>query len=231
MAEGTQRRLAAILAADVAGYSRLVGADEEGTLSALQAHRNELIDGLIEQYGGSVANTAGDSILMEFPSAVDAVRCAVAIQQGIATRNIEVPQERRIEFRIGVNVGDVITQGKDLLGDGVNIAARLEGLSEPGGIALSSNAHEYIEGKVKILFSDDGEHEVKNIARPLRVWRWQPSGNYEVLISTANSAQLPLPDKPSIAVLPFNNMSGDPEQEYFADGMAEDIITALSRSP
>ena len=175
MADGTQRRLTTIVAADITGYSRLVGADEEGTLTALRAHRSELIDVLITQHDGRVANTAGDSILMEFPSTVDAVRCAIAIQQGMAARNSAVTQERRIEFRIGINVGDVIVQGDDLLGDGVNIAARLEGLSEPGGIALSSNAHNYVEGRVDTPFADDGEHKVKNITHPVRVWRWHPN--------------------------------------------------------
>jgi adenylate cyclase len=229
VAKGTQRRLTTIVAADIAGYSRLVGADEEGTLAALQGHRDELINELIGQYGGRVANTAGDSILMEFPSTVDAVRCAISIQQGMEARNTDVSPEGRIEFRIGINVGDVIVQGDDLLGDGVNIAARLEGLAEPGGIALSSNAHEYIDGKVKSGFTDGGEHAVKNIARPVRIWRWRRNGDDELSIPTTTEAPLPLPDKPSIAVLPFDNMSGDPEQEFFADGIAEDVITALSR--
>jgi adenylate cyclase len=223
--------LAAILAADVAGYSRLVGADEEGTLAALRAHRDGLIDELIGQHSGRVANTAGDSILMEFPSAVEAVRCAIAIQQGMEVRNNDVSPEDRIEFRIGINVGDVIVQGDDLLGDGVNIAARLEGLSEPGGIALSSNAHEHIEGKVKSHFTDGGEHDVKNITRPVRVWRWRRNDDDELSSTTTSEAPLPLPDKPSIAVLPFTNMSGDPEQDYFADGITEDIITGLSKLP
>ena len=217
------------MAADVAGYSRLVGADEEGTLAALLSHLTELIDDLIAQHGGRVANTAGDSILMDFPSAVNAVRCAIAIHQGMDGRNSALAQTERIEFRIGINVGDVIAQGDDLLGDGVNVAARLEGLAEPGGICLSHTVHDQARDRLDELFDDLGEQEVKNIARPVRVWKWSPTVS-EKAASVTTEQPLPLPDKPSIAVLPFDNMSGDPEQEYFADGIAEDVITALSRS-
>jgi adenylate cyclase len=226
MAEGANRRLTTIVAADIAGFSRLVGADEEGTLATLQAHRTDLIDILITQHGGRVANTAGDSILMEFPSAVNAVRCVIAIQQGMDGRNSALTQTERIEFRIGINVGDVITQGDDLLGDGVNVAARLEGLAEPGGICLSHTVHDQVRDRLDELFEDLGEQEFKNVARPVRVWKWSPTVSDKAV--SVDAIALPLPDKPSIAVRPFDNMSGDPVQEYFADGIAEDVITALS---
>jgi adenylate cyclase len=163
-----ERRLAAIVAVDIAGYSRLVGGDEEGTLRALRAHRNELIDPLIEQHGGHIANTAGDSYLLEFPSAVNAVRCSIAVQEGMEARNGEVEEDRRILFRIGINVGDVVVEGGDLLGDGVNIAACLEGLCRPGGVALSDDAYRYVRDRLDIAWKDGGEHQVKNIARPVR---------------------------------------------------------------
>lgn len=229
MSQGTQRRLAAIVAADVAGYSRLVGKDEEGTLAALRTHRRELIDPAIERHYGRVANTAGDSLLLEFNSVVDAVRCAIAIQSGLAERKAEWPEETHISMRVGINIGDVVTDGNDLLGEGVNIAARLEGLADPGGIALSDDAYRQVRDRMDIKWQDDGEHEVKNITRPLHVWRWSPEEKQESTDNSEVSDALELPDKPSIAVLPFDNMSGDPEQEYFADGIAEDIITALSR--
>jgi len=228
MADDTQRRLTTIVAADIASYSRLVRTDEEGTLAALRDHRDELIDNLIDQHSGRIANTAGDSILMEFPSTVDAVRCAIAMQQGMMSRNHDIASERRIAFRIGVNVGDVIAQGDDLMGDGVNIAARLESLSEPGGIALSSNAYEYIEGKVEARFTDGGEHTVKNISRPLRVWQWSPVVSTSAKPVPVKSPMTPR-DKPSIAVLPFDNKSRDTEQEYFADGITDEIVGGLAR--
>jgi adenylate cyclase len=218
-----ERRLAAILAADVAGYSRLMGADEEGTLAALKAIRRELGDPKVKEHRGRIVKTTGDGLLIAFSSVVDAVRCAVEVQQGMAERNADVPPERRIEFRIGVNLGDVIRDGRDIYGDGVNIAARLEAIAEPGGICVSGVVHDQVRDKLDIAFDDLGDQQVKNIARPVHIWRVKPGAK------PAISALPALPDKPSIAVLPFANMSGDPEQEYFADGMVEEIITALSR--
>jgi len=221
--ERAQRRLAAILAADVAGYSRLMGADEEGTLAQLKAHRRELVEPKINEHRGRIVKTTGDGMLVEFASVVDALRCATEIQRGMVERNIEVPSAERIEFRVGINVGDIIIDGNDIYGDGVNVAARLEGLADPGGICVSSRVQEDTRGKLDIPFEDGGEQRLKNIAWPVRVYRVQLSGD----AATAGPA-LPLPDRPSIAVLPFQNLSGDPEQEYFADGMVEDIITALA---
>ena len=222
-----QRRLAAILAADVAGYSRLMGADEEGTLARLKAHRRELIDPKIKEHRGRIVKTTGDGMLVEFASVVDAVRCAVDVQRGTAERNADVPPEKRIEFRVGINLGDIIIDGDDIHGDGVNIAARLEGLAQPGAVYISGTAYDQVRDKLDLAFEDMGEQQVKNIARPVRVFRipapvsGQPTASAEPVLA--------LPDKPSIAVLPFENMSGDPEQEFFSDGMAEDIITALSK--
>src|SRR5215472_3438707 len=218
------RRLAAILAADIAGYSRLMGEDEEGTLERLKALRRELIDPKIAEHHGRIVKTTGDGMLAEFASVVDAVRCAVEIQRGMAERNAAVPATKRIEYRIGVNLGDIILDDGDIFGDGVNVAARLEALASPGGICLASSAHEQVRDKLDLTFEDTGEQQVKNIARPVRVYRVRDVGPSAPVAPT-----LPLPDKPSIAVLPFANMSGDPEQEYFADGMVEEIITALSR--
>ncbi len=217
------RRLAAILAADVVGYSRLMGADEEGTLAALKQLRRKLADPKIEEHHGRIVKTTGDGLLVEFASVVDAVRCAVEVQREIAERNIGVHAERRIELRIGINVGDIIIDNEDIFGDGVNVAARLEALAEPGGICVSRAVHDQVRDKLDFAFEDRGEQQVKNIARPVHVYRVPISENAPA------TAPLPLPDKPSIAVLPFANMSGDPEQEYFADGMVEEIITALSR--
>ncbi len=223
MAEArVERRLAAILAADVVGYSRLMGADEEGTLASLKMHRRELIDPKIAQHRGRIVKTTGDGMLVEFASAVDAVRCAMEIQRTMAERNIDFPEERRVEFRIGINVGDVIIDGADIFGDGVNIAARVEALARPGAICVSENAYQQVKGKLALDVSDLGEQQLKNIAQPVRV--------YDVKLQDVPAAAvLKLPDKPSIAVLPFQNMSGDPEQEYFADGLVEDITTGLSR--
>jgi TolB-like protein/class 3 adenylate cyclase len=229
--ERMQRRLAAILAADVAGYSRLMGADEVGTLRELTLRRTTL-DGLIASHRGRIANTAGDSVLAEFGSAVDAVQCAVQAQAALAGANMGLSPDLQINFRIGIHVGDVMIKGGDLFGDGVNIAARLEGIAEPGGICMSDDAYRQVRGKVDTGFDDMGVQTLKNIAEPMRAWRMKLSSIVPPALQTAaieTGPALPLPDKPSIAVLPFQNMSGDPEQEYFADGMVEDIITALSR--
>jgi adenylate cyclase len=223
------RRLTAILAADVAGYSRLMGADEEGTHERLKAHLTELVNPKIDEHRGRVVKNTGDGFLAEFPSVVDAVRCAVEVQRGMAEREPEVPEERRIRFRIGINLGDVIAEEHDIFGDGVNVAARLEGLAEPGGICVSRVVRDQVRDKLDFAFEDMGEQQVKNIARPVRVYRVQDRAAPREQPSPASPQPLPLPDKPSIAVLPFANMSGDPEQEYFVDGMVEEIITALSR--
>jgi len=226
MAEAS-RKLAAILSADVVGYSRLMGVDEEATVAALNACRNIFKDE-IESRQGRVVDTAGDSVLAEFPSVVEAVRTAVQVQQALAQRNEGLPEDRRMEFRIGVNLGDVIVQDDGTIyGDGVNIAARLESLAEPGGICVSESAHMQVEGKLDAVFESIGEHEVKNIAKPVRAYR--VIAEAAAAASPSTDKPLALPDKPSIAVLPFANLSGDPEQEYFADGIAEDLITALSR--
>jgi TolB-like protein/class 3 adenylate cyclase len=222
----TTRRLAAILAADIVGYSRLMGLDEAGTVEALREHRGAA-DPLIAEHGGRVVKTTGDGLLIEFGSVVGAVECALGLQRPAAERNAGTPAERRMEWRIGIHIGDVLIEGDDILGDGVNIAARLEGIAEPGGICISEDAYRQVRGKVEAEFADLGEQSLKNIARPLRVYRFGSSSAAGQPISP--TAALPLPDKPSIAVLPFANMSGDPEQEYFADGMVEEIITALSR--
>ena len=223
------RKLTTIVAADVAGFSRLTGADEEGTLASLRAHRAELIDPKIAEHDGRIANTAGDSLLIEFPSVVGALRCMLEIQFGMAERNARIVEDRQILLRVGINVGDVIAEGDDLLGDGVNIAARLEALSERGGICLSRAVRDQIRDRMDIALEDLGEVEVKNIVRPVRVFRVRLDAAREVSASATTEPALPLPNKPSIAVLPFDNIGGDPEQEYFADGMVEDIITALSR--
>ncbi len=226
----TARRLAAIFAADVAGYSRLMGADEEGTLATLRGHRRELVDPLVARHQGRIVKTTGDGLLIEFASIVDAVRCAVVMQQGMEDRNANVDESQRIRFRVGINVGDVIVEDDDIFGDGVNVAARLEALAEPGEICVSATVREHVGEKLPIGFVDLGEHSVKNIARPVHVYR------IEARVEPKNAVQgepvqavLALPDRPSIAVLPFTNMGGDVEQEYFADGMVEDIITGLAR--
>jgi TolB-like protein/class 3 adenylate cyclase/Flp pilus assembly protein TadD len=233
-AERVERRLAAVLAADVAGYSRLMGGDEEGTLARLKAVRKALVDPTIAAHRGRIVKTTGDGMLVEFASAVDAVRGAVEVQRGMTEQNASVPQEQRIEFRIGIHVGDIIIDDNDIFGDGVNVAARVENVCEPGGVCVSGNAFEQIRGKINFTFDDLGEKKLKNIERPVRLYAVRDVPSIAPRTTTTispsdNSRPLPLPDKPSIAVLPFQNMSGDPEQEYFADGMVEEIITALSR--
>jgi len=220
--ERVVRRLAAILAADVVGYSRLMGVDEEGTLAALKSCRHELFDPKVAQYQGRIFKTTGDGALVEFASVVDAVRCALDIQRATAERNTDIPEDRRIEFRIGINIGDIIVDNDDVYGDGVNVAARIEPLAEPGAICLSDSAFQQIKGKLSLNATDMGEQQLKNIAQRIHVYGIHFDGQQ-------TRAALSLPDKPSVAVLPFQNMSGDPEQEYFADGMVEDIITGLSR--
>jgi adenylate cyclase len=232
--ERVERRLAAVLAADVAGYSRLMGRDEEGTLANLKSLRKTLFDPCIAAHRGRIVKTTGDGMLVEFASAVDAARCAVEVQRGMAAQNADLPQDTKIEFRIGIHVGDIIIDDNDIFGDGVNIAARLEGIAEPGGVCISDDAQRQVRGKVEIVFDDIGPQSLKNIAEPMRAWRVRLDGDAPSTAPAKPSAEtapaLALPEKPSIAVLPFQNMSGDPEQEHFADGMVEDIITGLSRS-
>lgn len=231
MPDRVDRRLAAILAADVVGYSLLMGADEEGTLRQLKAHRRELIDPQIAEYRGRIVKTTGDGMLVEFGSVVDAVRCAVNIQRGMTERNTETPAERRVLFRIGINVGDIISDDNDIYGDGVNVAARLEALAEPGGICVSGNVHDQVRDKLDFCFEDMGEQIVKNIARPIGVHRIDLAEKNAggATIAAGPKAALSSSNRPSLAVLPFANMSGDPEQEYFADGISEDIITGVSK--
>ena len=224
MSEGrVERRLAAILAADIVGYSRLMGEDEAGTARALREHR-AAANPLIAEHGGRIVKTTGDGALIEFGSVVGAVQCALTLQRLMAERNGGVPDDRRMDLRIGVHLGDVLVEDDDILGDGVNIAARLEGIAEPGGICISEDAFRQGRGKVDAEFHDIGEQSLKNIAQSLRVYRVR-LGSAAEPAATA----LPLPVKPSLAVLPFQNLSGDPEQEYFADGMVEEITTAIAR--
>jgi len=230
--ERSKRRLAAILSADVAGYSRLMEADESGTLAALKRFRAELIDPAIARYGGRIVGTAGDGLLCEFPSVVDAVQCAVDIQQATPAHNANLPEDRRMQLRIGVNLGDVLVEGDDIFGDGVNVAARLEALATPGTVLVSGTVQEQAAGKLPYAFEDLGERSVKNIARPVRVWQVGarvPTGSTPANASAGPASGVAPAERPTIAVLPFANMSGDPEQEYFADGITEDIITELSR--
>ena len=220
-----ERRLAAIMAADVAGYSRLIEADEEGALGRLKALRAEIIDPKIAEHRGRIVKTTGDGLLVEFASVVDALRCAAELQAAVAETNSSLPLERRIDFRIGIHQGDIVVEDGDIFGDGVNVAARLEALAEPGGICVSARVQEDAAGRLDLSFTDLGEQNLKNSARPIRAYRVLSKG-----FPTATArAPLPLPDKPSIAVLPFQNIGGDPEQEVFADGMVEDITTALSK--
>jgi adenylate cyclase len=231
--ERVERRLAAIFAADVAGYSRLMGQDEAGTLARLRAHRRELIDPKIAEHKGRIVKTTGDGLLAEFPSVVEAFACAVAVQRGMAELNAPIPKDQRIDFRVGLHQGDIIVEDGDIFGEGVNLAARLEGLAEPGGICVSARVESDANGKVEdVAFDDLGEQRLKNIARPMRVYRVR-LGRIESRPSPPLVEPAPVlapPDKPSIAVLPFQNMSGDPEQEYFADGMVEEITTASIRA-
>jgi adenylate cyclase len=222
-----ERRLAAIVAADVVGYSRLMGADEEGTLAELKRYRRDLIDPTIAAHNGRIVKTTGDGMLILFASVVDAVQCAVQIQQGMAELNADVPMERRIEFRAGINVGDIIIDGDDIFGDGVNVAARLESLADPGGICVSRKVQEEVRDKLDIAFEDAGERELKNIVRPIRVFRIQvgTSGDHKVAVPNPAAHD----ERLSVVVLPFANFSSDPEQEFFADGIVEDLTTDLSR--
>jgi adenylate cyclase len=224
----SQRRLAVILAADVAGYSRLMSEDEEATLNILATYQ-EVIAGLVGEHQGRIFGMAGDSVMVEFASAVQAVRCAVAIQRALTRRNADLPEHRLMSFRIGINLGDVIARDRDLYGDGVNIAARLQTLAQPGCICISASVHDQIVGKLKFACQFLGEQIVKNIARPVTVYSLDPRPEAPIPVSELQKGTLVLPDKPSIAVLPFTNMSGDAEQEYFADGLTEDLITALAR--
>ena len=236
-----ERRLAAILAADVVGYSRLIRSDEEGTLAALKAVRTDVMNPLIAKHGGRVVKLMGDGMLVEFASVVDAVRAAVGSQQAVAERNGSLPEDKRIEFRVGINMGDVVIEGDDIFGDGVNVAARLEGLARPGGICVSGNVYEEVRDRTDLSFEDLGEREVKNINRPVRVWQWVtdgaavPTGATTADAKTAGNVKasdaMPLPDKASIAVLPLESMSDSRDYEYLADGMTEDIITLLARIP
>jgi TolB-like protein len=223
MTERQHRRLAAILAADIAGYSALMGADEARTVRDLKAHQAVVLP-MIGRFGGRIIDIAGDGILAEFTSVVDAVECASAIQETMAKRNAEIEVERRMQYRMGINVGDVMFDDARIYGDGINVAARLESIAEPGGICISSKIYEEVRGKVQLGYEDIGEQQLKNITYPVRVYRVRTTP-----LSPRSAAVLPLPEKPSIAVLPFQNLSGDSEQEYFADGMVEEIITALSR--
>jgi adenylate cyclase len=223
------RRLAAILAADVAGYSRLMGVDEEHTHERLRAHLSGLIYPKIEEHRGRVVKNTGDGFLAEFPSVVDAVRCGVEVQTAMAEREPDIPEDKRIRFRIGINLGDIIIDEGDIFGDGVNIAARLEGLAPSGGICVSRVVRDQVRDRLDVAFDDMGEQQVKNIARPQRVYRVRVGEGRCSKAQTVAPVPPALPDKPSIAVLPFQNLSGDPEQEYFVDGMVEEIITALSR--
>ena len=228
--EGFKRKLAAILSADVEGYSRLMGDDEEATVRTLTSYRTAITD-LVQQFRGRVVDTPGDNLLAEFTSVVDAVNCAVEIQRDLAERNAELPDNRKMEFRIGVNLGDVIEEEGRIYGDGINIAARVESLSEAGGVCISGGAYDQVANKLGLEYKGLGEHMVKNIGTPIRIYRVIMETNISEKFPREEHAALPLPDKPSIAVLAFNNMSGDSEQEYFSDGITDDIITALSRSP
>ena len=221
-----QRRLSAILSADMVGYSRLMEADEQDTIARQKRHRSTVMDPKISQYGGRIVKTMGDGLLVEFSSTVDAVRCALEIQRAVAECDADIAEGSRIRYRVGVNLGDISIDGDDVLGDGVNVAARLEGLSPPGGICISDIVYQTLQGKLAEPFTDIGEQALKNMSRKVRVWQWAPERPAPLAGSAAS-----ISNKPSIAVLPFTNMSGDADQEYFSDGITEDIITELSRFP
>jgi adenylate cyclase len=227
--EHIRRRLAAILAADVVGYSRLMERNETATHTALTARWKEVLEPLVEQHQGRVFKRTGDGVFVEFGSAVNAVECAAALQGAMKAANEDMPEDQAIVLRVGVNLGDIMVEDSDLFGDGVNIAARLEMLADPGGVAISDSVYQHVHGRVGIDFADGGLHEVKNIERPVHIWTWSPNGRTKATARIVAEAPPPLPAKPSIAVLPFDNMSGDPEQGYFADGITEDIITDLSK--
>ena len=229
MSDAPRRRLAAIVAADVVGFSKLIGLNEEGTLDALRAIRREIVDPLLRDFGGRVANTAGDSLLLEFSSVVDATRYALAMQTDLKKRSAEVPAEGQLLFRVGINIGDVLGEGSDVLGDGVNVAARLEGLAEAGGIAISDDVYRQVRGRIDAAWIDAGIQLLKNISDPVRVWRWSAQESALRPPQAATGMAPTIPHKPSIAVLPFTNMSGDPQQDHFCDGLVEDIITTLSK--
>jgi len=224
-----ERRLTAIMAADVVGYARLMGRDETTTLKRLKSLRKELVEPSISGHGGRIVKLMGDGLLAEFPSVVQAVTCAVIIQRSMINRETDLPDDQRIQLRIGLNLGDIIIEGADIYGDGVNVAARLESLAEPGGVCVSGKVHEEVRDRLDIAFQDMGEQTVKNIIHPVRLWRWSKDAPPATRDAGLQAPKLTVPDKPSIAVLPFDNMSGDPEQAFFGEGIAEDIITALSR--
>ncbi len=223
VAERVSRRLTAVLVADMVGYARLIGLDEEGTIARQHALRRELIEPTIARFGGRTVKTTGDGLLVEFPSVVDAVRCAIAVQEAVPAHEAAYPEDRRIRYRIGINLGDIVIDGEDILGDGVNVAARLEGLAQPGGVCISEAVHHQLDGRIAASFASAGAHAVKNIARPVRAYRWHPHP------VEGAAPSLALPDQPSIAVLPFADLGGDLEQDYLGDGITEDIITGLAR--
>ena len=223
-----KRRLSAIMSADLVGYSRLIRSDEEGTISTFNAIRTELIEPAINGHNGRVVKLMGDGLLVEFSSVVGAVRSAIDIQEAITTRNSGLSNDHLFQFRIGINLGDVIIDGDDIHGDGVNLAARLEGLAQPSGISISESVYQLVRDRIGVQFEELGEQTVKNIDRPVHVWHWHPSGKI-ASNSSSSTKTLALPNKPSIVVLPFKNLSSDPEQEYFSDGVSEDIITDLSK--